>query len=109
MPFIRIGDCNHCGLCCKPPIMLENPCIELGEDRCKFWTDNDNGRLYGHCLIYGRDNKPIKTVKDRFGNKITKEQIRWFNKNCIDYPRVEDMTAGHMPPEECGFTFEVQA
>ena len=107
MPFIRLGSCNHCGLCCLSKEfggeMLENPCIERGEDRCKFYTDNENGKLYGHCLIYGRGNKPIKAVKDRFNNKITDAQIRWFNENCIDYPRVKDMVAGHMPPEGCGF------
>jgi len=90
-------------------LMLENPCIELGEDRCKFYVDELQDGKYGHCLIYGRGKKPIKQVKDRFGNKATETQIRWFNENCIDYPRVEDMVAGHMPPEGCSFTVEVVA
>jgi len=66
MPFIKLGSCNQCGLCCRPPVMVENPCIELGEDRCKFYVDELNNQLYGHCLIYGRGNKPITAVRDRF-------------------------------------------
>jgi len=88
--------------------MLENPCIELGEDRCKFYVAEIVDTKYGHCLIWARGNKPIKNVKDRFDNKITDAQIEWFNQNCIDYPSLEDMVAGHMPPEGCGFTIEVQ-
>ena len=107
MPIIRIGNCNHCGKCCLPPVMVENPCIERGEDRCKFYVEIDNGKLYGHCLIYGRGNKPIKNVKDRFGNKITDGQIAWFNQNCIDYPHTKDAEAGVYPPPECSFSFEV--
>ena len=109
MPYIKIGTCNNCGKCCLPPIMFENPCIERGEDRCKFYTDNDNGKLYGHCLIYGRGTKPIKKVKDRFGNTIIQKQIDWFNQNCINYPVLEDIVAGHQPPSECSFTIEVIA
>lgn len=104
--LIRQGQCNNCGKCCKPPIMLENPCIELGEDRCKFFTDTDNAKQYGHCLIYGRRGS-IKRVKDRFGKTIIESQIKWFNDNCIDYPLAEDCEAGVYPPSECSFTFEV--
>lgn len=103
MLYTREGICNHCGKCCKPPIMLENPCIELGEDRCKFYTDEPNTKMYGHCLIYGRGRKPITTVKDRYGNKIAPEQIRWFNDNCIDFPKVEDAGKFSLPPE-CSIT-----
>lgn len=103
----KLGKCNHCGLCCKPPIMLENPMIALGEDMCKFYVEETNNKLYGHCLIYGRGNKLIKTVIDRFGNKITPEQIRWFEQNCVEYPSVEDAKAGYKPPLGCGFSFEV--
>ena len=103
MPVIRIGSCNHCGLCCLPPVMVENPCIERGEDRCKFYTDDDNGELYGHCLIYGRTGI-IQKVKDRFGNQITEDQIRWFNKNCIDYPSIADIEGEHQLLPGCSFT-----
>lgn len=82
--------------------------IGHGEDRCKFYVEKINDKLYGHCLIYGRKAGPIKTVKDRFGKTITDEQIKWFNENCIEYPRVTDAKAGHMPPEGCGFSFEEQ-
>ena len=105
--LVRKGECNHCGKCCKPPVIIEGPTIDRGEDRCKFYVDALNNKLYGHCLIYGRGNKPIKTVTDRFGNKITAEQNRWFEQNCIDYPSVKDAEAGHKPPEGCGFSFEV--
>ena len=87
--------------------MVENPMIELHEDRCKFYVDELNNQQYGHCLIYGRGNKPIGAVKNRFGKKITDQQVMWFNENCIDYPTVEDAEAGLFPPPECGFWFEV--
>lgn len=87
--------------------MFENPCIDRGEDRCKFYVDKLNNQLYGHCLIYGRGNKPIEQVKDRFGNKITQAQIDWFMQNCVDYPTAEDLAAGKLP--ECSFNFEVVA
>ncbi|MBA7710607.1 hypothetical protein ES703_119552 [subsurface metagenome] len=86
--------------------MLENPCIELGEDRCKFYVDELNNQLYGHCLIYGRGNKPIAAVRDRFNERITQEQIDWFNDNCLDFPKVEDAGKSTLPPE-CSFSFEV--
>ena len=103
----KTGSCNHCGKCCLPPVMLENACIELGEDKCKFYVDQLIDQKYGHCLIHGRKEQ-IEKVKDRFGNPITEAQIRWFNENCIDYPKVEDIQGGHIPPE-CSFTFEVVA
>ena len=110
MLYTRIGSCNHCGKCCLSKElggeMLENPCIERGEDRCKFYMENLNNKMYGHCLIYGRGGKPTSKVKDRFGETITDKQIRWFNQNCIDYPRGKDMVAGHILPE-CSFTVEV--
>ena len=108
MPFIRKGSCNHCGKCCLPPVMLENPCIKRGSDRCDFYVDKLNDQLYGHCLIHGRGKKPIEQVKDRFGKQITEVKIRWFNENCIDYPSVDDMAAGHKLPE-CSFSLEVVA
>ncbi|GAJ21163.1 unnamed protein product [marine sediment metagenome] len=86
--------------------MLENPCIELGEDRCKFYVDKLNTQKYGHCLIFGRGGKPITAVKDRDGNKITPEQIVWFNDNCPNYPTIEDIDAGHKLLPECSFSFE---
>jgi len=87
--------------------MLENPCIELGEDRCKFYVDEVNDQMYGHCLIWGRGKNSIELVKDRYGNKITPEQIAWFNQNCIDYPSTKDIEAGYTLPPECSFSFEV--
>lgn len=88
--------------------MVENPMIELTEDRCKFYVDKVNNERYGHCLIYGRGTKQIKSVKDRYGKMITDKQIKWFNENCIEYPQVEDAEGCHMPPDGCGFIFEVQ-
>lgn len=108
MPLIKLGVCNHCGKCCKPPIIVENPVIELGEDRCKFYVDEENAQMYGHCLIYGRGGEPIEAVKDRFNKEITEAQIKWFNDNCINYPIAEDLQAGRCPPE-CSFGFEAVA
>lgn len=103
---IKSGSCNHCGKCCLPPVMLENPMIDLGEDRCKFYVDEPNDQKYGHCLIFGRGEKDIEQVRDRYGKKITESQERWFNDNCIDYPTAEDLQAGYCP-SECSFSFEV--
>ncbi len=103
--LVRTGQCSKCGKCCMPPVMLQNPCIELGEDRCKFYVDELNNQKYGHCLIYGRGNKPITVVRDRFNKKITDEQIQWFNDNCLDYPSTEEGSFS-LPPE-CSFSFEV--
>ena len=110
MSLIKVGSCNHCGFCClrSGSLMVENPCIELHEDRCKFYTSVDKlceGK-YGHCLIFGRGDKLIEQVRDRYGNKITEAQIRWFNDNCPDYPTVEDIEAGHTLLPECSFGFE---
>lgn len=104
----RTGECNHCGKCClrSGGVMVENPMMELSEDRCKFYVDKVNDKLYGHCLIYGRGAKPMKSVKDRHRKTITNEQIKWFNENCIEYPRVKDAEGGNMPPSGCGFICE---
>jgi len=111
MPFIKIGSCNHCGKCCLSVklggLMLENPCIDLNEDRCKFYSENLSNQKYGHCLIFSRGNKPIHNVKDRFGNKITDAQIKWFEHNCPDYPLTEDIESGHQLLPGCSFSFEV--
>jgi len=106
----RIGICNQCGKCClrEGGIISDNPCIEIDEDRCKFYTENLNNKLYGHCLIYGKTGT-IKKVKDRFGTQITQVQIDWFNQNCIDFPLAKDAESGHYPPPECSFSFEVIA
>ena len=109
--LVRKGECNRCGTCCLcmelGGLMLENPCIGLGEDRCKFYRDEVGPEMYGHCLIWGRGEEPIEAARDRYGNKITDEQIVWFNDNCIDYPTVEDMENGAQLLPECGFSFEV--
>ncbi len=102
----RIGICIRCGKCCQPPVVTENCCIDKGEDRCKFYIEIDNGKLYGHCLIYGRKGQ-IKKVKDRFDKTITQKQIDWFNQNCIEYPLSKDAEIGVYPPPECSFTFKV--
>ncbi len=109
MAYMRTGSCNHCGKCCLRAggVMVENPCIDLDEDRCKFYVDELNAQMYGHCLIYGRGSRPITVVRDRFHQRITQEQIDWFNQNCIDFPTAKDAEAGHYPPPECSFSFEV--
>lgn len=105
MLYTRLGICIRCGKCCKPPVVIENPCMERGEKRCKFYVGIDNGRLYGHCLIYG--SQSAKLAKDSLGKKVTKEQLAWFNENCVDYPLSKDAAIGVYPPPECSFRFEV--
>ena len=107
--LIRTGECNHCGKCClrESGVMTENCMIELHEDRCKFYVDELSNHSLGHCLIFSRGKDVFETVKDRYGNLITPEQIRWFKQNCIDYPTVEDIEAGYNKlPSECSFKFE---
>jgi len=86
--------------------MVENSCIELHEDRCKFYVDELQDGKYGHCLIIGRGNRPIRNVKDRNGNRITEDQLAWFEANCLSYPTVRDMERAHQLLPECGFRFE---
>ena len=109
MPWIITGSCNHCGLCCKPPVIIENPCIELGQDRCLFYADETDPEIskFGHCLIM-QANRNYNRVRDRFGNKMNQEQIDWFEHNCVMWPtRVKDIQAlidelFDLPPE-CNF------
>ena len=107
--LVKVGSCNNCGKCCLRVggLMVENPCISLAEDRCKFYVDAIQTGLYGHCLIFGRGANPIETVKDSKGSKITDAQIKWFNDNCPNYPTIADIEAGHKLLTECSFTFEV--
>ena len=110
--LVKLGSCNNCGLCCKRPCIDAISVISEKEDRCRFYVDTLNTYTYGHCLIYGRGAKPIETVKDRLGNKITQEQIDWFYSNCVDYPNTKDTEvwssfSGMYPPLSCGFQFEV--
>ena len=109
MPWIVTGSCVNCGACCKPPVVVDNPCIELAEDRCKFYSDTpEEGRL-GQCLIIWRGNKPIKNVHDRFDNKITDEQIAWFNANCPQFPmaNLQELVDGAFElPEDCDYSIE---
>ena len=113
MPWLVTGSCNHCGVCCLSEslggFMLENPCIELGEDRCKFFTDDYDPEIgkYGHCLIM-QAKRVYPKVRDRFGNRMTDAQIAWFEHNCPMWPaRAKDIQAlidrkFELPPE-CNF------
>lgn len=110
MPYLVTGICNNCGICCLSEslggFMLENPCIELGEDRCKFYTDDEQG----HCLVM-QANRVYPKVRDRFGKKMTAEQIAWFEHNCPIWPaRARDVQAlvdGKFElPLGCGFSIE---
>lgn len=111
MPWIIKGSCNHCGKCCRREggVISDNPCIEPHEDRCKFYVEELNDQKFGHCLILGRGSKPITSVKDRRGNKITPEQIKWFEDNCPNFPVLEEyLKSGLQLPAGCGFSIEEQ-
>jgi len=114
MPWVVTGTCNHCGICCKREggIIVENPMIELHEDRCKFYTDDIDETMskYGHCLIM-QANMVYPKVRDRYGNKMTDEQIAWFEHNCPGWPqdtrRLQELIDGLWAiPEYCNFKFE---
>jgi len=106
MTLERKGSCIGCGKCCQYPVMVENPCIDKGENYCKFYSPLSTGKLYGHCLIYQIGLENIKKAKDSKGKPITREQVEWFNKNCLSYPEAKDAEKGVYPPVECSFTFE---
>lgn len=98
------GSCNRCGKCCQNPVVTHNPCIELTEKVCKFYTTTDNAMLYGHCLIIGRVGD-IDKVLDRFGKQIAKDQLDWHLANCIDYPELNISGVAPELPSGCGFSF----
>jgi hypothetical protein len=104
--LVRIGKCNHCGQCCKPPVVTICPCKSISDIECRFFTKIANIKLdiQGHCLIHGRTGQ-IEEVKDYFGQKITKEQIQWYNDNCLTYPTLKDAEKGYVLPKGCGFKF----
>lgn len=111
MPWIVSGSCAHCGVCCKPPVVVDNPCMVRGDTECLFYTDEvDTGTRYGHCLIK-QVNDNYNRVRDKNGDRITDEQIRWYEHNCRLWPaRVKDIQAlrdglFELPPT-CGFTIE---
>ena len=109
MPWIVTGSCVDCGKCCKPPVVVDNPCFPPSEGRCRFFSDDPQDGFFGNCLIIGRGNKPIKNVRDRFGNKITDRQIVWFNANCPQFPmaNLAELVAGAFElPEGCGYSIE---
>lgn len=109
MPWVVSGSCTHCGVCCKPPVVLDNPCIVRGEDRCRYYTDTaDTGTRFGHCLILQKGGN-YNSVRDRFDNKMTREHIRWFEENCLTFPTAEkdalDLADGRFTlPTECTFS-----
>ncbi len=83
--------------------MLENPCIELGQDRCRFYTEEQGG----HCLIMQADQN-YNRVRDRFGEKMTARQIEWFEHNCPVWPTgakdIDDLcNRRYELPPSCGF------
>ncbi len=86
--------------------MVENPMIALAEDRCKFYVDELNTQKYGHCLIFALGVENVEKAVSRDGKPITREQIRWFNDNCPNYPRLEDVGKFTLI-SGCGFSFEV--
>ncbi|GAI86432.1 unnamed protein product [marine sediment metagenome] len=49
MPLIKVGSCSHCGKCCLSMklggLMVENPMIDLDEDRCKFYVMSDGYKI----------------------------------------------------------------
>ena len=116
MGWVITGSCTHCGKCCKNVslggFMLENPCMDPSWDYCAFYTDDVDPSLgkFGHCLIM-QAKRNYRRVRDRFGNKMTEEQIRWFEENCPQWPStprdINDIVSGRVKlPPECGFSIK---
>ena len=94
MPWIVSGSCNYCAACCKPPVVVENPCMVRGDTECLFYTATvDTSIRYGHCRIKQVSDN-YSRVRDKNGNKITAAQIVWYEHNCLLWPaRVKDIQA----------------
>jgi len=107
MAYKIAGECNQCGKCClsvfKGGKMRENPCIDEGEDCCKFYSEKPVGEKYGHCLIYAGGLRHIKRAKDRFGKRINAAQIDYFMDNCVPYPKAEHIKYNPKFCAGCGF------
>lgn len=112
MPWLVSGNCNHCSACCKPPVVVENPCMVLGDTECLFYTDDvDTSTRYGHCRIK-QVNDNYNRVRDKNGDRMTDAQIAWYEANCLQYPALmhfmakEDGGKGAELPPTCAFTIE---
>ena len=102
MTWILEGSCNHCGECCKRSggFMVHNCMIDENEGECNFYVEK---LVDGHCLVYIAASKgAIEEARDKYSNKITSHQIRWFKQNCPPWPG-DEMTNRLL--SSCGFNF----
>jgi len=84
-------------------VVVDNPCFDIGDTECLFYTDDlDTGDRYGHCRIYQRSGNKMNTL-DKHGVKITQAQYDWWVANCWNYPLLID----HMPREYGGYEAEL--
>lgn len=117
MPWLVQGNCNHCGKCCRNQSIDPDGCLPcnaviMGENQteCPFYDDDkDTNYKFGHCLIMRSPQH--KNAKDKDGNKITDEQLAWFEYNCPDFPQrpkdVKQLAEGKWTlPSTCGYYLE---
>jgi hypothetical protein len=71
-----IGECSHCGDCCKP---VHQKMKKLGGTHCDFLIAN---------ICSMRTNMPAYTP--------TEEQSDWHDKECIPFPDAN--RKAHIPP-----------
>lgn len=111
MPWLVQGNCNHCGNCCyKKPVgeLWDEDMLDPTGTRCKFYEDEiDTGTKFGHCRVM-KVNNP-KQATDVSGNKITDEELVWYEENCPQYPAVhlniQRWADGDWePPNTCAYT-----
>jgi len=106
--WVVIGTCNHCGACCGPPEVVDNPCKPITEPVCLFFDEDEPGDgRFGHCMVLATPQR--KNARDRYGNKITDAQLAWFQENCPQYPMdcLEEWRTGTWePPETCSFELQ---
>ncbi len=102
MSFKRVGACNQCGDCCKPPIMEHLSMLDDDKNQCKYLREDlsRSGEANFNCPIFAGE----LIQKD-----IPKEDWEYFVNNCIDYPNPDDL--GHREPEHslssnCSFNIE---
>lgn len=86
MALVVTGSCSRCGDCCSPPVVLDNPCIKRGQERCMFYEVTDSGC----CQIKAGTAS------------ATPAQLAWYEANCPGYPNLEAFAAG-MVPAQCAF------
>jgi len=98
MPWLRMGECNQCGECCK---QVSHHLFTPNMD------PNSPTRQFGCVYLEGKDSKYRCLIMEGDIDKgiLSEEQRQWFKEDCELFPNPED--EGHRPPyklpDKCGY------